>query len=148
MARTRTKQVQINNPYRFRAYAGAATSLPAGDTKINCNQETYDPNSNYDTSTSRYTAPVAGTYSFKGSVAISAGGSIHNAQLRVNGALVTIGDERTSNTATNHYLVADDLVLAAGDYVELYAYNSGGTVNTNASASFRTYFSGFLISTT
>lgn len=147
MARSRLNKKQLNNPYRFKAYAAASTSLVGGDTKVNFNTKVYDPNNNYDTSTSRYTVTVAGTYTFKASVSISATGSIHNAQIRVNGTLVSIGEERVSNSGTVHYLVADDIPLAAGDYVEIFAYNSGGSVNTNVSGTFRTYFSGFLIST-
>lgn len=147
MPRTRIRKTQLNNPLRFKAYAAAATSLAGGDTKVNFNTEVYDPNSNYDPATSRYTATVAGTYSFKSSIAISATGSIHNAQLRVNGNLISIGEERVSNSGTVHYLVADDIPLQVGDYVEVYAYNSGGSVNTNVGGTFRTYFSGFLIST-
>ena len=127
-------------PYKARIFATASTSLPGGDSKVNLQSKTYDSGDMFDAANSRIKIPVAGLYDIKGCVAIGSAGANHGCQLRINGVLTTIGDERNTSAATQQLRVNDELWLNKGDYVEMFAYNSGGTVNT-LTGSFRTYMS-------
>lgn len=53
------------NPYKFQAYPTSNQTIGANAwTKANYQAEVFDTNSNFDTGTGRYTAPVSGFYQF------------------------------------------------------------------------------------
>lgn len=142
------------NPYKFSAYASANQSLPnATSTKVTLDTELYDTNSNYDPTTNyRYTAPVSGFYSFRGSCGVSnINPGVVVAYLYKNGAAVKTGN-LSYGTGGNDVgsVVVGDIQLVSGDYIELYAYqSSGGAKNTQtAGATGSISLAGHLISIT
>jgi len=91
-------------------------------------------------SPTRLTAPTAGAYALAGSLVFAgaAGGTQRSAILRVNGG-ATVAQQDTNPNGANNTSVATATIyrLAAGDYVELLAYqNSGAAINVNAVGSF------------
>jgi hypothetical protein len=137
----------VYNPYKFRGRLSTNTSTAASWNKIPFDQEIYDTSSNFDIATNkgRFTAPVDGYYHFSGS-ATSGQGSGNNAfrvALYKNGTAYTQGAYLTTNNPTSS--VVDVVPMAAGDYVELWAYNSaGGSITLIAGT--ETWFSGYMVS--
>lgn len=139
------------NPYCFRAYASGATTLTdATFVKVAFATETYDYNSNYDTSTSRYTAPVTGVYHFCANIQISGAvstGVLFQLEGRKNGSTDTIGPLYTpvDFAAIN---ITFDTLLAAGEYMEIFCQqNSAGNETTSTGAT-GTIFTGHLVHAT
>jgi hypothetical protein len=111
-------------------------------TKITFDTETFDTNSNFDTSTSRFTPTVAGYYQLNGGLEISS--STASAMLfsvYKNGTL-----EKYFTASYGH---ADAVLTGAAtiylngttDYVELYGRGTAGSITFQASAS-TTWFNG------
>lgn len=136
--------------YGFRAYrSGSTQSLTnGGSTKIQFQTESWDFSGNYDNATNyRFTAPVDGWYSFKASIQVPGSGlAAGTLQLYflVNGTdgynnqgsyTVSGGSQNVSTSA--------DIYLAAGDYVEVYAFQNRGSA-TAGFGSNNTCFSGQL----
>lgn len=123
----------------FSAYAGSSQSLSAGVwTKLQINTEEWDTNSNFDTSTYRFTPTVAGYYQVNGRVTVNAIITTVVVAFYKNGsvwkrgtAIANSAGEATSGAA---------LVYLNGttDYIELYAYFSS-TQSTFVSLD-QTYF--------
>lgn len=122
-----TGTVMVNGP-AFSAYLGSNQSVSASTyTKVQCNTEEFDTNSNYDNATNyRFTPTVAGYYQINGSIdlgtsSISAGviKIYKNGSGFKNGANFGGGTSYTFNT-----VVVSALVYLNGstDYVELYGY--------------------------
>lgn len=135
------------NPYCFRAFAAAGTTLTDNTAvKITFGTESYDYNSNFASST--YTAPVAGVYHFDACFLMGSSASPVYAYcaIYVNGALAIKGPQFPGNAnAASAHGVFGDLLLAAGDTVEVYGLqDSGGSESTDASTT-TTYFNGHLI---
>jgi hypothetical protein len=141
----------LSNPYKFSAYANSAWVWGSNDyAKVPLNAETFDTNSNFDSATNyRYTAPVDGFYQVdaraKGDQVSGGGQQIavyKNGSSIIEGGTVPFGYSGVFGTS----LGASKLIqLAAGDYIELFAYGSGQAGHTGAS---KTYMSAFLVSTT
>lgn len=134
------------NPYCFRAYASASTTLTDNTAvKVALATESYDYNNNFASST--YTVPVAGVYHFDANLQIGSAVSTGvncQAMIYVNGAN-SLGGAVFVPTNFGAANVSGDLLLAANDTVEFYfKQDSAGAedVNTGSSA---TYFSGHLV---
>lgn len=139
---------KFSNPYKFSAYLGSnQTTVLTTFTKLNYNTESYDTNSNYDTTTYGYTAPIDGFYHFT-----------LNAILMSQAALpflISLGKNSTSefvrlveipNTTGNITLSGSvDLQLNAGDVI-YPLYYSGSASKTILASNQYCRFSGFLIS--
>ena len=134
----------------FSAYASAATSIPNNSaTKVNFATEEFDTNTNYDTSTSRFTPTIPGYYRVSGCVETAAASGVCNARLYKNGAGAKAGP-LASATASGGAGAATATIFMNGttDYVELWFFqNSGAAVNTIASAT-ATYFHAELVRAT
>lgn len=141
---------QFKNPYKARAYRGVNYTFTDGAyTKINLNTESYDTNNNFDSTTDyRYVAPVSGYYQINGSVGLLAGGIAANAiALYIDGAIYAKGNQFTSGSTEIHLTVSDVVYMAAGSYVELWAFSdaTSGT-NTVLGGTAITFMSVYLLS--
>jgi hypothetical protein len=108
--------------------------------------ERYDTDTIHSTvsNTSRLTATTAGKYDIKGSISYTAAASgVRLARILLNGATVIANETRASASAADAtaMTVATVYDLAAGDYVELQAYqNSGGSLNALHTANYSPEF--------
>lgn len=143
-----TKQVTANaiqSGPAFSAYANGATSITGGAfTKIPCNIEEFDTNSNYDNATNyRFTPTVAGYYQVSGQVQITSAVTIRLVPvLYKNGSSFKFGSDLnaacySSNVTTLVYL------NGSTDYIELYAYTA--TTATLSSNGLGNYFQASLV---
>ena len=140
-----------NGPAFFvRPSAGLTVTL-ATATKIQLNTEDFDTNSNFDTSTYRFTPTVAGYYQ------ISAGlrGSAVTTNTATTISIYKNGSSYTSSLSTSTALAQFSTISAlifmngSTDYIEFYGSVTGsGTASfgtTNADGSYVTWASGCLV---
>lgn len=138
-AATGTVMVSGNMP-AFSAYLGSAQTISAGaTTKVQCNTEEFDTNSNYDTTNYRFTPTVAGYYQVNCAAQEGAGASvILQINLYKNGSLA----KKSSYVGGVAYYActASTLVYMNGttDYLEFYVYASASAVLTTGTQA--TYF--------
>jgi hypothetical protein len=143
---TATPGVPVNGP-AFSAYMSASQSLGnATFTKLQMNTEVFDTNSNYDTSTYRFTPTVAGYYQCSGGYSLSASSVTCLVDIYKNGARTL--EAAIPNNAGGITVAVSGLIYLNGstDYIEAYAYQaSGGSVNTgNTGSIYGNYFQAFL----
>lgn len=139
---------RVTAPYQpmFSAFATNGTGLTTDTTRriMPFQTEATDVGGNYDTTTSRFTAPVAGTYFFQ-FFCLQLNNTATHFYFYKNGAQLVpaTGDSRAITASLNEGNVAGTglFTLAAGDYVQIY-YNSdsGGNVYGGHGG-----FSGFLV---
>ena len=137
--------VSVANTPAFRAYLSSQQSITNGAyTKVIYQAEDFDTDSAYDTSNGRFTVPSgkAGKYIFTVQVQYTSvsdqtamrhkfykNGSDYNAVLNFQ--------KTASGTSDNYMQFTNVIDLAAGDYVESYAYhNEGGSRNFEANRNF------------
>ncbi|HRT83932.1 MAG TPA: hypothetical protein P5523_04775, partial [Bacteroidales bacterium] len=121
-------------------------SIPTNtDTLIDYETVDYDTHGAFNLSTDRYTAPLAGYYAIAVSTEYAANGTGQRAtQLYKNGSLFCeLGAHATvSASFTSRVFGNTTLYLNAGDYLELYGYqSSGGNLNLCVSGDDYTYVS-------
>ena len=137
-AGTATGFGESNTPaFRVRSSAGQSVSNTTW-TKIEFDAEDKDTDSAFDLSNERFTVPSGegGLYSFQWSIENNgkvASNAYYGVALYKNGASQTALQSRFNPTTTGTYDVYNNggggIVLAAGDYVELFFYqNTGGSV--------------------
>lgn len=134
----------------FSATQSASQTIPnATNTKIQFNTETFDTNSNYDTTNYRFTPTVAGYYQVNGNVQIQASsGSFMLLSLYKNGS--PFGQlTYTANTAVANPTLSGSLLVymnGSTDYIELYCTQNSGVGLTlyGTSAGGSNQFSAFL----
>lgn len=137
-----------NNRPRARVYNSAAESITTGtNTALTFNTERYDTGGCHSTvsNTSRLTVPSGGggLYHIGGTITFAANATGDRALwIQLNGATRLVQDlRRASGTFETSINVVCDYVLAAGDYVELYVFqSSGGNLNVNASSAYTPEF--------
>lgn len=149
-AATGTVMVSGNMPAFFvRPSAGQTVTL-ATETKIQLNTEDFDTNSNYDTSTYRFTPTVAGYYQ------ITAGLRGTGATTNTSTGLIIYknGSSYIANysqsTALVQYPTISALIYMNGstDYLEFYGTITGSgtaTFGTTAAGAYATFASGCLV---
>jgi hypothetical protein len=135
-----------DNTPAFYATSSSANSLTSGGySKVNFDTEVVDTDSAYDTSTYRFTVPAGegGKYWISASWGADSGNDTDKISvfIRKNGS--NIFGMTAVNKAYNSTNVSGMAVLAATDYVEVYAYqDSGTTYNINTDSTF-TFFMGY-----
>jgi len=139
-------QLLLLFPIGFEAYASVVTSL-TGSTAVKVGFQTATKNdgSGYDTANARFTAPIAGWYSFSSHVRVGTTATKLYMFLYKNGAsykeIGTVG-----GTASETIKGDAILYLAAGDYVEVFAQQHAATQNTSIGTTGTTWFAGARIS--
>jgi hypothetical protein len=117
---------------RGRAFRNTSTqSISASTlTKVQLNGESFDVGGTFDSATNyRMTVPTGGDgdYIFSGTVYISSAGARSAVYLRKNGAdyaSAWLTPPASGDVAPN---VTEVIPMVAGDYIELYAWEEGGT---------------------
>jgi hypothetical protein len=117
----------LTNDYMFRAVSTAAqNSGNSAFAKVNFATEQYDYNSNYDTTTSTYTAPVAGIYHFDARISTNATNTRFIISIFKNGSEIARGgDVAKGSAATTGVTVSTDLLLAVNDTIDIRSFGSG-----------------------
>lgn len=133
-----------SNPYKFYAYRNAAYT--ASGAIVGFDSTLFDTNSNFNTTTNRYVAPVAGFYSFAGAAGVTsatAGGS-HEVDIYKNGSKITAQNMwiQGNATFTNSLNANAFLQLAANDYIQLYHDGNSKAGNVGSAT---VYLAGFLV---
>ena len=135
------------NPYKFFAYRSSAWSTNGATAGlVTFNTEDYDTNSNFDTATGKYTAPVDGYYHFSYSIAHGFTNNVQSEIYKNNSSYFKSPQNYNSATyAIGGTSQSFDIKLTAGDYIQIYHYAAPTTTGT---ASRNTNFSGYLVSQT
>jgi hypothetical protein len=136
-----------SNPYKFRAYRLTTQAHTTNvSLKIQLNTEDFDTNNNFDSTTNyRYTAPVSGFYWLSGTTRSDTGSAVQTqCYIYKNGAVELCGTQYAGIFPAS--TVSGLVQLAAGDYVELWAY--WGANNNVSSGRTESYLGGFLVSRT
>jgi len=141
------------NPHKARAYRTSSNQIisDAVATKVQLNGESYDTNSNFDTTTDyRYTAPITGYYQVSALAKIySSSGALGNAyiQIRKSGSEVAIAQMSSSPNSQASLSISDIIYLTAGEYLELWAFGdiTSGTVAIDSNGN-STYLAVHLLS--
>jgi hypothetical protein len=115
---------KISNPYKARAYRNASyVFADASWAKVTLNAENYDPNSNFDTTNNRYTAPVTGYYMVVGAVRnVATAFLISSVAFYVNGSTYSKSQYKDYSSGHTGILHSDIVYMTAGQYIELWAY--------------------------
>jgi hypothetical protein len=133
----------------FSAYLGSSQSISVNTyTKVQCNTEEFDTNSNYDNTTYRFTPTIAGYYQINGAV-YGTGTTMTASVTKIfkNGNPYKQGTVFGANSGANAAGVVNTLVYLNGttDYVELYCYVGAASGGSFAAASTEyTWFNGYL----
>jgi hypothetical protein len=132
----------------FSAYNSGLSVASATWTKITFSSEEFDTNSNYDTSTSRFTPTVTGYYQIESSIGfggMTTGGSL--LAIYKNGSLFKYGAVCASVSAIGNNVSVACIVYLNGstDYVEVYGYQNSGSNKTTSIGIADAYFQGILI---
>lgn len=125
----------------FSVYKATNQTLTFGaNTKINLDTVEFNDGSHFNTSTGRFTAPIAGRYLFTAAVQFQANNGSPHSNFWVNGADSGNGWlDFGSGSASSQSRIYK---LNAGDYVELYSYTSASSIVADGP---RCKMTGFLI---
>ena len=135
-----TGTFMVNGP-AFSTTMSANQSVTANTfTKVNFNTEEFDTNSNYDTSTYRFTPTVAGYYQISAAIYPSTTTTAIICYTYKNGSVYR-GGAGTSASAVCTCLI---YMNGSTDYVEIYSYLTG-TSPVIANTSSISYFQGVLV---
>ena len=132
----------------FAAWCSAATTLPSGaGTKVTFGTEDFDTESNYDTTNSKFVAPIAGKYRFNVTIIVSGGiGSNAEVYFAKNGTKEKSVYFSGNDLAFLHTIGGSAVLsLAANDYIEVFAFNDSGSSRTAHNYQAYTQFAGQLI---
>ena len=144
---TQVPQNMIVGGPAFSAYLSANQSISTGTwTKVQCNTEEFDTNSNYDNATNyRYTPTVAGYYQASGVIDASASVSttFQTISIYKNGSSFK-GGNTTTNSGGRITVSALIYMNGSTDYIEMYGYIAGSTPAFGAGTA-NTYFQAAMV---
>ena len=146
-----TMMVSGNMP-AFSAYLPTSTQSvnTASWTKVAFSATEFDTNTNFNTSTYRFTPTVAGYYQFNSSILLNSinAGAITNIAIYKNGSEIRRGSGGSISQSTNDlYINVSSIIQANGstDYFEIYVYQATGSTKTLYFGQSYTYFNGSLV---
>jgi hypothetical protein len=135
---------KISNPYIFRVrLSGNQTGIAdSTSTVVVWNTKDSDPNTNFNTSTGKYTIPVTGYYQINCNIRVS-GTGLSDTAINIYKGLTVINKAFNPNASENNQ-ISFVYYFTAGDVLstEIYANITSGTASVIADSS---SFSGFLI---
>lgn len=140
--------IVLNNYPAFSAYSGSAQSISTGTwTKLQCNTEEFDTNSNYDKDTNyRFLPTVAGYYQVNGSFNPQVLSSLIICAIYKNGTrfkdFEALGSSSGGGSAVGSALIYFN---GSTDYIEFYGYQGSagsGSLTTNVNG---TYFQASMV---
>lgn len=137
----------------FSAYQSSAQSVANSTAvKVLFQTETYDTDNCFALSTgttpnqNRFTAPQAGIYNFSWRVALTvASNTWVETKLYKNGNLALKGIKIAGATGINHSGGSGDVLLQAGDYVEVYTEFTDTAARSTVAGISETYFHGHFV---
>jgi hypothetical protein len=147
---TQTGTMSVDGPAFFVRPSANQTVTLSTETKIQLNTEDFDTNSNFDTTTYRFTPTVAGYYQI--SAGLRGTGATTNTSTGIliykNGSAYLANYSQSTNT--NQYPIISALIYMNGstDYIEFYGIVTGsGTAAFNATSAgvYVTFASGCLV---
>ena len=141
---------ESNKPY-FEAYVNSNFQVSQNTTTVvQFGAENFDSASAFDTSNYRFTPQTAGKYFFYTKLYVNLAGGNITLNIRKNGTAFVIADETNSSRDSADYgfyqLVGIIDANGSSDYFDVTWYQNTGTKNVYNSN--KSYFGGFLISTT
>jgi hypothetical protein len=144
-ASTGTVMVSGNMP-AFSAYGSSQTVTGSTYTKVACNVEEFDTNSNYDTTNYRFTPTVAGYYQVTGQISYTS--SVTARAIIViykNGSAFKFGND--ADVQVNSLNVTALMYFnGSTDYAELYGWIAGtGTLEFQGTLGTNTYFQASMV---
>ena len=147
-AATGTVMVSGNMP-AFSAYLSAPQTVTSSNfTKVACNTEEFDTNSNYDNATNyRFTPTVAGYYQVSGQIVSNTTIAISRLFVCIykNGSIFKYGNDIPTN---GNRVTVSTLIYCNGstDYLEMYGFITGtGTLTFNGSGAPDCYFQAVMV---
>ena len=143
----------VGNGPAFSAYQSSGQTISnSTQTKVQCNIEEFDTNSNYDNATNyRFTPTVAGYYQVSGEVCYLINATTANlcdVSLWKNGSRVKQGTTFNTSTGAVQRPIVSALIYFNGstDYVEFYTFqNAGASTNLNTSTGIDNYFQAVMV---
>jgi len=124
---------------RCSAYNSAVQTLTAGGASValTFNSEEYDTAAMHSTSsaTSKITIPTGGggTYLVCGRTQKNGVNGLLTLELRKNGSATLIRSTEANTSSVISLVISDAIVVAAGDYLELWAYHSSNDADVGGS---------------
>ncbi len=120
-------------------------------TKVQCDTEEFDTNSNYDNSTNyRFTPTVAGYYQVNGEIRMAGSAATLIATIYKNGSEFKRGIQTGNAGSTGQAVNVSALIYLNGssDYIELYVFqSSGGALNIEGTGAATNYFQASMVRT-
>lgn len=140
---------RVTKPYQpaFSVYSNDGANITGANLKINVYSGVdLNVGSCFNTTNSRFTAPVAGVYLFKAMAWLPPNTTIAGLSIRVNGTQRAVHRMSHTGTQSNYCTLTPTLIyyLNANDYVELYTSTDGGTIHPSSGNSYSN-FSGYLL---
>ena len=136
----RSGTVMVNGP-AFGAYLGSNQTIGGMTwTKMQCDTEEFDTNSNYDTTNYRFTPTVAGYYQISAAMNCSPANNFAVVGIFKNGSISKQGSN--GGSGVNSSSVSALIYLnGTSDYVEAYAIQGSGTTLQPSGIAYN-YFNG------
>lgn len=121
----------------FKAYRGTSTQTISANTwtKVQLNTVSYDTSSAFDATNYRFTPKVAGYYQCSANILMP------STMYPVASIQKNAGEEATSGWGTQAISTGTSALVylnGSTDYLELYIYSAGTTINTGAQSTFLT----------
>ena len=138
---------RVTMPYQpsFQAFSSSNTPIGSGTNVLPFNATNFNVGSHYNTSTYRFTAPVAGVYLFSVNLNLYTAPGIMMPAVRINGSSLYYGSRLSGNiSGDNNLNLIVLLSLSVNDYVEALSANQGSSATISNGAAW-TRFEGRLL---
>jgi hypothetical protein len=138
---------RVTTPYQpsFQAFSSSNTLIGSGTNVLPFNATNFNVGSHYNTSTYRFTAPVAGVYLFSVNLNLYTAPGIMMPAVRINGSSAYYGSRLSGNiSGDNNLNLIVLLSLSVNDYVEALSSAQGSSAYISNGAAW-TRFEGRLL---